>query len=121
MKLSVRIATVLAVFGLMALGSMGTALADDGVSVDGAQILPDVGPQVKGLTPGIDGYKVFGPDAIKEQSARSRDDQGRGSQLRIMGITSDQRIGYTDIWKAREQYDGITQQPIHSRGEHDLG
>ncbi len=34
------------------------------------QLLPELGPVVPGLTPGVGGYKVFGPDAIQRVPVR---------------------------------------------------
>jgi hypothetical protein len=62
---------LLAVFALMALLlSVGSGVARaDGPDGNG-QIIPNLGPVVPGLTPGVGGYKVFGPDAIKREPIR---------------------------------------------------
>jgi len=95
-KIGTRIVALSLVLGSMVLSGMGTALADDEVSVEGTEVRQDVGPQVEGLTPGIDGYKVFGPEAIESQSAHP--------EKGYTAPAAATRYAITDIWKTSSGY-----------------
>jgi len=89
MKLSSRVLIVLALGAIIAVANTGVALADGGQ--DEGIVRPDLGPEVEGPTPGVDGYKVFGPNAIITQSIGGEKESGIRRDLL--------RTGTTDIWQ----------------------
>ena len=71
MKACMRILLV-AIAVIAAIGNISVALADDG-----SVVLPNAGPKIEGQTPGVNGYKVLGPDAVQTKVAQS--DKAGGS------------------------------------------
>lgn len=57
------------------------------------EIRSDLGPSVSGLVPGVNGYKVYNPGAIKAVSAQSITNNPKA----LLSATPYRR-GYTDVW-----------------------
>ena len=88
MKTSVKILVAFLLVATMTIVNAGVVLAaEENESV----IRPDLGPEVEGLTPGVGGYKVFGPNAIVTQAIINEKESGGNRQY--------SRTGTTDIWE----------------------
>jgi hypothetical protein len=59
----------------------------------GTRVLPDLGPSVPGQTPGVNGYKVFGPNAVRRVPIRPSVEGGETTAPLTL-----YRSGYTDVW-----------------------
>lgn len=80
-----------AMVAMLVVGNASVAFADGGIVVakDGARI---EAPQ-----PGVNGYRVYGPNAIVTQ-VPTRSDKFTGNALALDGLLLDVRTGISDIW-----------------------
>ncbi len=60
------------------------------------EVRPEIGPSFPGMTPGVDGYKVFGPGAIKQVPVLAT---GQNTLVEVDQLTEEVRSGYSDAWK----------------------
>jgi hypothetical protein len=60
---------------------------------EGVQVLPELGPAVPGQTPGVNGYKVFGPNAVRQVKV-----QPLAEGMKSVAPLTLYRSGYTDVW-----------------------
>lgn len=94
MKAARKVLLVTCLVTLLVFALAGQALADTG-----SQVRPDVGPSVPGLVAGQDGYKVFGPDAIKTAPLEAT---GQNSMAPLV----ENRTAISDIWKTGDTFYG---------------
>jgi hypothetical protein len=94
MKTSIKILVVCVLVATMTIANAGVALAG---GEDEYVVRPDSGPEVEGFTPGVGGYKVFGPNAIATQAIQSEKESG--GDIGTLG-TGLYRHALTDIWEA---------------------
>ena len=89
-KATRRTLIMIVLAAILVMANVRFAAADDGGETE---VHSDLGPAEEGLTPGVGGYKVFGPDAIAIQSIQSV----KGNGLMTLDVLY--RTGTTDIFE----------------------
>jgi hypothetical protein len=73
--------------------AMGQPPSDGPPLPEGVQVLPELGPAAPGQTPGVNGYKVFGPNAVRKVRV-----QPLAEGMKSITPLTLYRSGYTDAW-----------------------
>ncbi|MCL4488520.1 MAG: hypothetical protein M1570_10380 [Chloroflexi bacterium] len=102
----IQLLTGFALLALLAL-NFGAGIAQAEGPYGETQLLPNLGPVQPGLTPGVGGYKVFGPDALKRVAVRRPSLPGASPASPL----TEYRAGWTDEYQCGDA-------PVYACGSH---